>query len=173
MTALLSLFGWGWRVWVRMFWDTSTEKNNGMQDSHTPTGGFHKSKVTAGTAESSNSSQPGNSGGLMGLNGGGGVLNTTTFQNKPNLGTSHISLQYYLFFLNTTSLQMCVLLIWNQNGKNKRLNSDNTPPSPGSAHLKTTISLQYGTSVKIKSPESILGEENISKILRSSHFSLP
>lgn len=40
-----------------------------------------------------------------------GGFNTTTFQNKPNLGTSHISLQYYLFFVNTISLQMCVLLI--------------------------------------------------------------
>lgn len=41
----------------------------------------------------------------MGLNWGGGVVNTTTFQNKPNFGTSYISLQYYLVFLNTTSLQ--------------------------------------------------------------------
>lgn len=102
----------------------------------------------------------------------GGGFNTTTSQNKPNLGTSHISLQYYLFFVNTILLQMCVLLIWNQNGKNKRLISDNTPPSPGSVHLKT-ISLQYGTSVKIKSPERIPGEENISKILGSPHIPLP
>lgn len=86
----------------------------------------------------------------MGLNWGGGgtgwVFNTTTGQNKPQLGTSHTSLRYYLFFLkHNFTTNLCALDFKSKWEKQKRLNSDNT--APRSAHLKNN----YFTSIWHKS----------------------